>query len=311
MEIKSIICIDGGGTKTFGIKYEKIDNKLKIINKIEIKEQSNVLQDKDLSIQSLKKVIDKLKYSNSTYIYIGVAGFQGYPYKEEFVKELSELIGITNIEIGSDIDLLQYAFNQKGKNILLSIAGTGSAHFVSKNESTFEFGGWGNILGDEGSGYEVGLQMIKQGLKEYEDNLEPILLNQIYAFYKIKDAQELKQIVYPLEDKSIISSFASFISKQEEINNSAYVNDIYRSIILNVVSRYKDFLHSKQITVDEMFMIGGLVVKNISYQKELFYQLDKQLHITNIKLVDLDDFTNTSNNSLNPLTRIAYRKLKI
>jgi N-acetylmuramic acid 6-phosphate etherase len=53
--------------------------------------------------------------------------------------------------------------------IIVTLAGTGSC-FFGKNSAgqSVKVGGWGNILGDEGSAYEIGLRAMKLTLREYD-----------------------------------------------------------------------------------------------------------------------------------------------
>ncbi|HMJ91192.1 MAG TPA: BadF/BadG/BcrA/BcrD ATPase family protein, partial [Candidatus Acidoferrum sp.] len=54
--------------------------------------------------------------------------------------------------------------------LIITLAGTGSC-FFGKNSAgkTVKVGGWGHILGDEGSAYEIGLRAMKLTLRQYDE----------------------------------------------------------------------------------------------------------------------------------------------
>jgi len=51
---------------------------------------------------------------------------------------------------------------------VLVISGTGSGCFGQNREGRAKIGGWGHILGDRGSGYDIGLQALRQTVDEYD-----------------------------------------------------------------------------------------------------------------------------------------------
>jgi N-acetylglucosamine kinase-like BadF-type ATPase len=52
-------------------------------------------------------------------------------------------------------------------------------------------GGWGPLLGDEGSGYWIGLEALRAGLRAQDRSIETCLLREIVAFWKLRDLAEL------------------------------------------------------------------------------------------------------------------------
>jgi len=57
----------------------------------------------------------------------------------------------------------------KGAAQVLVLSGTGSCCFGRRADGTaLRFGGWGHILGDRGSGYDIGLRAAKAAIHEYD-----------------------------------------------------------------------------------------------------------------------------------------------
>lgn len=90
-----------------------------------------------------------------------------------------ELILVGNEEIA-----LQSAFGE-GPGILV-IAGSGS-HVVGRcsNGSRMSAGGWGPMLGDEGSGHWIGVEAVRSGLRARDRGVPSCLLREISAFWHL------------------------------------------------------------------------------------------------------------------------------
>lgn len=91
------------------------------------------------------------------------------------------------------------------------ISGTGSNVFgVGPEGRAWRAGGWGHVLGDEGSGYWLGLQSIKAALRDRDGSGPPTVLSDAAVeFFAVPDIETLAPLVYsrPLT-KSEIAAFA-------------------------------------------------------------------------------------------------------
>jgi glucosamine kinase len=92
-----------------------------------------------------------------------------------------------------------------------AISGTGSNVFgVGRDGRAWRAGGWGHLLGDEGSGYWLGLQSIKAALRDREASGPPTALGDAAVeFFDAGSVEALATLVYskPLT-KSEIAAFA-------------------------------------------------------------------------------------------------------
>jgi glucosamine kinase len=78
------------------------------------------------------------------------------------------------------------------------VSGTGSHVFgVDAGGRSWRVGGWGHILGDEGSGYALGLGAMKAALS-FRDGSGPAtaLLDVITAFYELDAIEDLQELFY-------------------------------------------------------------------------------------------------------------------
>jgi glucosamine kinase len=92
-----------------------------------------------------------------------------------------------------------------------AISGTGSNVFgVGRDGRPWRAGGWGHLLGDEGSGYWLGVQSIKAALRDRESSGPPTALSDAAVnFFGAPSVEALAVMVYakPLS-KSEIAAFA-------------------------------------------------------------------------------------------------------
>ncbi len=92
-----------------------------------------------------------------------------------------------------------------------AISGTGSNVFgVARDARAWRAGGWGHLLGDEGSGYWFGVQSIKAALRDREASGPPTALSDAAVeFFGARSVEALAALVYgkPLT-KSEIAAFA-------------------------------------------------------------------------------------------------------
>jgi N-acetylglucosamine kinase-like BadF-type ATPase len=100
-----------------------------------------------------------------------------------------------------------------------AISGTGSNVFgVGPEGATWRAGGWGHVLGDEGSGYWLGVQSIKAALRDREaSGPQTALSDAVAEFFAAPSVEALASQVYskPLT-KGEIAAFATETSRLAE-----------------------------------------------------------------------------------------------
>jgi len=85
-----------------------------------------------------------------------------------------------------------------GGPAVAAIAGTGSNVFgVGPGGRSWRTGGWGHLLGDEGSGYWLGSQSIRAALRDRDASGPSTRLGEVAcAFFDVKDIEALVTLVY-------------------------------------------------------------------------------------------------------------------
>ncbi len=211
-----IIGIDGGGTKTLGVLFD-----------IEGKEVAratsgfaNMNVDELGSIKSIKEVLEELV--NLAHdglietVQIGIAGYSNYTKKEQFKEDLSNYTDAM-IDIMTDAEIALYSVKRDSdKNVIMILGGTGSVVMVDKDDKIKYIGGFGHLLGDEGSGYHLAITALKGIIEQFESGKEISdlswkILNEIKAL----EYDDIKKFVYN-NKKSQIAKLSEFIAKEAQ-----------------------------------------------------------------------------------------------
>ncbi|ACA53816.1 ATPase [Clostridium botulinum] len=209
-----VIGVDAGGTKTEAIAYDLRGHEL-------IKTVTGfgnlVLNEKEAInniLDSIKACIDKLSKEGLKKIYIGAAGMEVANNAYIIEKNIKENFN-TDVMVINDGELALKAV-LKGEDGVLTIAGTGSICIGIRNNIKDKCGGWGHLLGDEGSGYSIAIKALRRMIHEQELNLERSRLHkEILKELNIANTDEICAFVYS-STKDKIASLTTLISKLAE-----------------------------------------------------------------------------------------------
>ena len=151
-ESNLFIAIDGGGTKTEFLLFEKSG----AIRKRVLLESTNPNSvGIEKCITTLKRGIDKLlECSPAKAIFAGISGVTTGDRIPVIQKALSEYYGIQTFVDTDGTNLLAMA--KDPENAAIVICGTGSCIFVRKNYVRTRIGGWGYLFDQPGSAYSIG-----------------------------------------------------------------------------------------------------------------------------------------------------------
>ncbi|MBU1143620.1 MAG: ROK family protein [Firmicutes bacterium] len=210
---KYIIGLDGGGTKTLGVLFD-IDGKE--LKRVEFG-FSNFSIDEEIAKANVEKTIEELakdlESDRELFVQMGIAGYSKIKKSNQFVKSLEKKFNAT-VDLDSDAIIALYSVKKdQDVNVIMVIGGTGSVLMVSNGEEANMVGGFGHLLGDEGSAYHLAITALKKVVEEKESNqalsnLSNLLLKEIEAL----DYLDIKNFVYN-NNKSEIARLAKFIAQ--------------------------------------------------------------------------------------------------
>lgn len=170
-----VIGIDGGGTKTLGAIADSTGTTLAQFEVGSTNPHSNTM---DVVRENLGKLTSRLladagaQATEVTAICLGMAGVdrpEDKPMIENLVHEFLPNAKVLPVNDGV-IALTGGALRPFG---IIVISGTGSISFgINEEGERQRAGGWGHILGDEGSGYTIALRGLRAIMRAHDGRIE-------------------------------------------------------------------------------------------------------------------------------------------
>lgn len=212
--MKYVIGVDGGGTKTEATAYDS-DGKAIMTS---IKGFANLLNNKEVALDnitnSIKEIIDAVGRDNIKAMYLGIAGSEVGENSKIIKETIKERLNLEST-IMNDAEIALKAM-LKGNDGILTIAGTGSVAFGINNNVTKKCGGWGNLLGDEGSGYKIAIEAIKRMIFEEENSFPKSELSKnIMEKLNINCVDQVTEFIYS-STKDDIASLTPIVARLGE-----------------------------------------------------------------------------------------------
>ncbi len=273
--MKYIIGIDGGGTKTECAAADLDGNIL-----FETKgEASNFLiKGTEKVSEAILDLINKCKeklnfsYSDIEIILIGTAGAGRINDAERLKKSFADYstnkrISFKNFIVESDARIaLEGAFSGMPGAIL--ICGTGSI-MVGKDLSgnIHRIGGFGRLIGDEGSGYSIGREGLNAVSKQFDGRGNFTLISKyLEDKFEINSAEKLITEVY--KHNFDIASVARAVVSAAENNDEIALRIINEEIneLLKYIPAIMQRLNLAELNLS---FVGGLITKENFYSQKL------------------------------------------
>jgi N-acetylglucosamine kinase-like BadF-type ATPase len=146
------------------------------------------------------------------------AGLSGSDHPQLMKKLAASLraacpIPLRHLEIGNDAMNALWSGTDGGPGLVV-IAGTGSIAFGMKPDATsFRIGGWGYLYGDEGSGYDIGREAIRQALRTVDGREKRTLLTEaICAYFQVEKTADIVPPAYRC-DKKVVAGLAPVVAR--------------------------------------------------------------------------------------------------
>ncbi len=276
--MKYIIGVDGGATKTLGILFSKDGTERKRSKKGFSNFSVNEEQSKGNIISVLDELTAGINSDDILLIEIGVAGYSNYLEKDEFELELARKYN-TKVSFGTDAAIAYYSVKKDyKKKVIMVLGGTGSVITFEHQDEIQFVGGFGHILGDEGSGYHLAIAALKMVIKQFEEaKIVSKLSKSILKELNITDYNDIKNFVYN-NQKSDIAKLSEFIGKKaDEADKEAIKLFIDEGVHLaeQTMIAYKTIGHTEEIIIG---LKGGFLLEG-PYVKEAFIQEIKKYGI--------------------------------
>ena len=173
--------------------------------------------------------------------------------------------------------------NQSLQGAIL-ICGTGSVSYGVSEEKTVRVGGWGHLLDDDGSGYQLGIKALRHVMRSYDGREgHSLLWQQIKTHLNLNSPEDLMPFIHhPKTTKDQIAALAPLVLEAAITDDSAkqIVDDALGGALEMVVALYEQLgLKPMPLTIG-----GSLLVKSDDYRAKFQHKLstlglDIQMHL--------------------------------
>jgi N-acetylglucosamine kinase-like BadF-type ATPase len=197
---KYVLGVDGGGTKTEVVLVNRKGTVIAITRGGSTNYQAIGGEGVKLELSTLfRKILKKTNVSTGKIarLFLGLAGAGRKSDQNAIIKLFDGSEFEDKISVKSDaIIALTGAFSNRPGIII--IAGTGAICFGKNSKNKIvRAGGWGYLLGDEGSGYFVGRNAITSALKDFDGRGEKTSLrNVVETRYNLESIEEVIPLIY-------------------------------------------------------------------------------------------------------------------
>jgi len=213
---KHIIGVDGGGTKTLAVLFDETGKIIKRhetgFSNFSIDEQTAKLN----IIEAIDEIYNTLDDPKDLMIVIGVAGLAKLRGKETFKAQVQTRFKADVLLETDALIALHSVPNPEHNSVIMAIGGTGSVVMAGEGLEVTMIGGFGHLLGDEGSAYHFVKNTLKYVIDDFESHQTASDFSKtILKKLKIDDYHNLIDFMYN-QSKSEIAQFSKVIVGLEQ-----------------------------------------------------------------------------------------------
>ncbi|NLA76689.1 MAG: hypothetical protein GX851_02465 [Clostridiales bacterium] len=232
MSEKFFLGVDGGGTNTKAV----VSDENGFVRACENGDSINFYSmGYEKAQRNMTDILDRLKSKLGIDTFesaaIGVSALFGRADEYDIKRFFNGTLRSAHIIMDSDLFIALEAMDIPGA-CAVTISGTGSM-VIARDEygKISTKGGWGYILGDEGSGYSIALHGIKSAIRGFEGAGSPTVLSDLLLdFAEIDSLPKILEVFYdpPMERKKIAAFARHVYLAAKTVTRSRWLSRVTR-----------------------------------------------------------------------------------
>ena len=270
--------VDGGGTRTrvaladeSGVELARAEGSATLVDPANPKATLGVIA--ELCREAVEKADVDLPVAG---LWAGIAGAGIEPTRSAVETALREAGLSSRTVVGADAEATFHDAFPSGPGILL-IAGTGSIGLGrGAGDARIRVGGWGSLLGDEGSGYGIGMSTLRalvrgeDGRGDATDLRSPVL-----QALGVSDSLDLIKWVAAAK-KADVASLVPLVRERADAGDEV-AQRVIDNAVRELVGHVRTLIRRLDpwIGVPEVALAGGLIDKNGPLRSRLIKALER------------------------------------
>ncbi len=272
--------IDGGGTKTVAAVC---DEKGKILTKKTGRTINFYSVGFDSARDNLSSLVNEIEKETGINEYkgafIGCSALDCEADDKLVARLCGGIIKADRIKVNSDLYIVKMSTDCS----CVAVCGTGSMVICQDSDGKqIIAGGWGHILGDEGSGYAIALNALKKCCTMSDKGEKTPLADKATEFFGVSCMRDVIDIVYfPETTKDMIAAFASEVGKLAENGD-----EVSREIIKTQALLFADTAAILLENCDSLGLYGGVFLNNKLFTNTFCDSIISRFPSVSIKTVE-------------------------
>lgn len=285
--MKYYLGIDGGGTRTTAAVS---DESGKIILKSVGKTINFYSVGIDASRRNLEEIINDIKSKIGDVFFdaafVGCSALDSEADEQTLNALCGGIINAGKIRMDSDVYIALKSVDTDESHCV-AICGTGSmAVGEDENGKITVKGGWGHIIGDEGSAYSIAVNALKKCCEFHDSGITNGLLKAANGYFNTNDFRKAIDVIYsPDTSKDIIAGFASEVARLAQKGEKEAAEIICceaKGFSKTVLSLLKELGNCRLLS-----LYGGVFQHNELFRNEFSDEIKKEYPEIRIELLNV------------------------
>lgn len=278
--MKYYLGIDGGGTKTTAAIADENGN---VISKTVGKTINFYAVGMDTARRNLAELIEKTGFGMYEAAFIGCSALDSRADAQNLNALCGGIINAGKICMDSDL----YVALRSASGNAVAVCGTGSMAIGEKADGSLTVkGGWGHVIGDEGSAYSIAVNALKLCCANCDNGNASPLLKSAEEYFGVDSFRKMIDVIYsPDTAKDKIAGFASNVGTLAESGNKEALGIITgeaKAFAQTVIALLKELDECKILT-----LCGGVFENNGIFRNTFTEAVNLVFPETEIRLTDI------------------------
>lgn len=264
--------IDGGGSN---LRVVVVDDELQVVAFANGESVNPNTVGRDTAAQRIRTAIRGAASGLSiSGVGIGVAGASARHSADWLLDVVRAELPDAAVFPSSDEEIALVGARATLEGVVL-IAGTGSAAYgMESTGRTFRAGGWGYLLGDEGSGYWIGLQAAQAVTLRADGRLtfRTTLPERVMARLEFSTPDEIIRWLYADVKPSRVAALAEVVLEASDSGDS-YAVSICNDAATHLVELVRHVQHQLNLPDESIVLAGGLLTSENALSRRVLNQL--------------------------------------